>query len=383
MKKIILSFAVVALLFSCTKKEQYYGTWSQYFYSPAFLNINQDSISLSNDGNLWNTYPVTIKNNSLTFLDHTFNTSFSGDSLVFEHLTFKKDTVAPLLEIELPKLVKYNFQEPNPKRELIYIKYGRVPNSNEYKLQLNDKYADISELIDYFYTSSDLSFHSIRKLVMICDKKAKMKDVESIFLEMIKMNTFAFYTVNHTEYQFVDNEIKQVYLSQKQQVFPINNENYKDSISDNLLNYSILEHLNAKNRQYIFLINNEFYVGKEKYTTNDFSKKIDSLVSKNVQFISLFDLNSDFEHYTIFNAILNDSYEKLYDSIAKQKHNTAYNQLTDDKKEEIMTFFPKRNIQNISIPHFLSFEEDPFENIEFPFKNIKDSIPDVYFEQMP
>ncbi|WP_298417670.1 hypothetical protein [uncultured Kordia sp.] len=388
MKKIILSFVVVTLLFSCSKKEQYYGTWSQYFYTPAFLNIKQDSISLSNDGNLWNTYPVTIKNNSLTFLDHTFKTSFSGDSLVFENLTFKKDTVAPFLEIELSEFKNFNFYNPDPDTEIIYIRFGKVPNSNEYKLQLNNKYAEFEELIHFFFShyNSEISHHALRRFALLCDKRAKMKDVEHIFLELIKINALVLYTVNDIEHEVVDSKVQEKYSLYKHRITPIHNIRYEiktdstDITGFDFLSNITFRHVSNENTQFLFLINNEFYVGKEKYSLEDFSKRIDIITAKNVQLVSLFDLNSDFEHYTIFNAVLNDSYEKLYESIAKQKHNTPYNQLTDDQKEIIRTLHPQKNIQNISIPHFLSFEELPMENVEFPFKNVKEQIPEVYFK---
>lgn len=389
MKKIILTFVVLALLISCSKKEQYYGNW-RGIHGFNFMNIQQDSIAISSYGDHWNTYPITIKNNSLTFLDHTFKTSISEDSLIFENIPYVKNTItSPILEIELPKLTKYSFQEPNPEEELIYIQYGRVPNSNEYKLQLNDKYADFEEIMDYFFSgSNDLSGHNTVRFLLVCDKDAKMKDIEQIFLEMIKINVRIFYTVNHIEHKVIDNEIKQTYLSQKQRITPIHNVRYETKTDSSyvtgfdFLNNLVFRHINHENAQYLFLINNEFYVGKGKYSLEDFTKKIDIMISKNVQLISLFDLNSDFKHYTIFNALINDSYQKIYDSVAKQKYNATYTKLGDVKKEEIINLFPKKNIQNISIPHFLSFEETPTESVNFPFKNVKEQIPEVYFEQL-
>ncbi len=390
MKKIILVFVVLVLLISCSKKEQYYGTWSQFHYSSALIKIKSDSISLSDDGSIWKTYPLKIENNSLSFLDHTFQTTIYKDSLIFEKLAYKKDTITPILEIKLPKLDKFSFQEPNPEEELIYIQYGRVPNSNEYKLQLNDKYADFEELIPFFFNhyNSEISLHALRRFALLCDKRAKMKDIELLFHELIKINALVLYTVNDIKYEVIDNEIEQLHSLYKHKIIPIYNVNYETKlnmdadIDHNMLNYSILEHLKTENLQYVFLINNEFYVGKEKYSLGDFSKRIDTIIAKKVQLVSLFDLNSDFKHYTIFNALINDSYQKLYDSIAKQKYNITYSKLNDKEKEEILDLFPRKDIQNISIPHFLSFEETPIEGINFPFKNVKEEIPEVYFEQV-
>lgn len=388
MKKILLIFIVLSLLFSCSKKEQYYGTWSQYYSSPALMKISKDSISISDDGNLWNTYPLTIKNNSLTFLGHTFQTSISKDSLVLENSSYVKDTITTILEIKLTKLTKYSFQEPNPEGELIYIQYGRVPNSNEYKLQLNDKYAGFEEIMDYFFSGIEsCSKRSLPpRIVLICDKEAKMEDLEQIFHEMIKMNAHTFYTVNHIEHKVIDNKIKQIYYSQKQRITPIYNIRYEtktdstDVTGFDFLNDIFFRYVSNENAQYLFLIKNEFYVGKEKYSLEAFTKKISSIVLNNSQLVTLFDLDSDYKHYTIFNAVINNSYKKLYDSVSKRKYNSTYNQLNDKEKDVIMTLFPRKNIQNMSIPHFLSFEEFPTENVNFPFKNVKEQLPAAYFE---
>lgn len=394
MKKIIPSIIVLFLLLSCSKKEQYYGAWAFEFAngtSPTFIKIVADSISFSESKDQWNTYPVSIKNNSLTFLNHTFKTVITKDSLVLEGNVYKKDTTTSLLDIKLPELKTYRFLQPDFKEKLIPISYGKVPSSDEFKLQLNDRYAEFWETLDYFYNEvgSCSKLYSPAKVLLICDENTRMKDLELLFHEMVKMNAINFYTVNHIDHEVIDTKIEQKYFCQKHRITPILNMNYEQKtnnndfkITYNILNYSILKHLKLKNTQYLFLVNNEFYIGKEKYNLESFTKKIDSIVTEKSQLISLFDLYSDYKHFTIFNAVINDAYSKRYDSIAKQKYNTSYEQLNNDEKNIINALYPKRNIQNISIPHFLSFEESPDENVEFPFKNIKEQIPTEYFKQL-
>jgi len=379
------------VLFSCSKKEQYYGAWtSRYGYNYDFIKIKQDSIAISTEGNQWNTYPVTIKNNSLTFLNHTFKSAISKEGFVFNGIEFKKDTVASLLEIKLPELKTYHFHERNPKQKLIFIKYGKVPNSDEFKLQLNDRYADFHEILDYFYDGIESCSKAIfpTRVAFICDKDAKMKDLEFLFHEMVKMNMNVFYTVNHIEHEVVDNNIEQKYFFQKTRITPIYNMTYQAKINNrdfkvqyDYLNSHILKELKLESSQYLFLINNTFYIGKEKYNLETFTEKVNSLVSKKPELITLFDLNSDYKHFTIFNAVINDAYNKRYNVVAKQKYNTTYEQLNDDEKYSISSLYLQKNIQNISIPHFLSFKESPDENVQFPFKNVKEQIPEAYFEQ--
>lgn len=386
MKKIILSFIVFATLFSCSKKEQYYGDWYQYYATSGQLKIQKDSISLSDDGSTWKTYPLKIENNSLTFLDHTFQTTIYKDSLVFEELTYEKDTTAPLLEITLPKLTNYSFFEPSPETALIYIKFGKVPNSDEFKLQFNDKYAESEQLIDFIFSHDDVSFHhALRRIAFICDNDAKMKDLEPLFLEMIKINAIIFYAVNDVTHNVIDGRVERDYELYRQPITPIRNMYYEAKIDSTIpvdYNnfYPILNYFEPVKSQFIFLINNKFYIGKEKYSVDAFSKKLDSLITENKQLVCLFDLNSNFKHNTIFNNILNEAYQKQYDSIALEKYNIIYKQLHDKEKANVKALRPRKTIQNISIPHFLSFEESPIEDIEFPFKNVKEQVPEIYFE---
>jgi hypothetical protein len=390
MKKIILSFIILFLLFSCSKKGQYYGTWTcefSYGASPVFMKIDTDSISLSENGNQWNTYPLTIKNNSLTFLSHTFKTSITKDSMVFEGNVYKKDSFASLLNIKLPKLKTYHFQEANPDEKLVYIQYGKVPNTDEFKLQLNDRYADFGEILDYFYyeVGSCPKLSSPARVVLSCDKDAKMKELESLFFELVKMNTLVFYTVDHIKYEVTDHKIERKRFLQKNRITPIFNIKYNQKINNldfeviyTKMNNKPLKDFEFKNTQYLFLVEDEFYVGKEKQNLETFTEKVDSIVSNNLQFISLFDLTSDYKHFTMFNAIINDAYLKHDDAIAKHKFNKKYKQLNDDEKGIVKALLPREKIQNISISHFLSFAENP----EFPFKNVKEGIPEVYFEQL-
>lgn len=389
MKKIFLIFSILFLLFSCSKREQYYGTWAFEFAdgtTPSFIKIESDSVFLSESKNQWNAYPVSIKNNSLTFLNHTFKTSITKDSMVFEGNVYKKDSFPSLLNIKLPELKTYHFQEANLNEKLVHIEYGKVPNSDEFKLQLNDRYGEFWEILDYFSheVGSCPKLSSPAKVILTCDKDAKMKALEPLFFELAEMNALVFYTVDHVKQEVTDHKIQQKIFSQKNRITPIFNIKYHQKINDLdfeviyiSINNRILKDFEFKNTHYLFLVENEFYIGKEKYNLETFTKKVDSIITEKPQLITLFDLNSDYKHFTLFNAVINDAYLKHYDAIAKQKFNKTYEQLNGDKKAIVKGLNPKENIQNISISHFLSFTENP----DFPFKNIKEEIPETYFLQ--
>lgn len=385
MKKLVLLCIVSIILLSCSKKEQYYGDWSQY-YATGIIKIKKDSISLSDEGSIWKTYPLKIEKNSLTFLDHTFQTTIHKDSLIFEGLTYEKDTTTPILEINLPKLKNYNFHITNSYEMLIHTRFGRIPNTNEYKLQLNDRYGNFEELKEFLFGSTDLSGHITPRLLLVCDKNAKMKDIEHIFHEMVKINAQVLYAVNDVTHTIIEDSVERSYLSYKHYITPIHNMYYEAKIDRTIpVDYSnfhpLLNYFEAAKSQFIFLVKNEFYIGKEKYTMDAFSKKLDALITENQQLVCLFDLDSDFKHNIIFNNILNETYQKQYDSIALEKYNTTYEKLHNKEKASVKALHPRKTIQNVSIPHFLSFEETPIEGLNFPFKNIKEEIPEAYFKK--
>lgn len=359
MKKTILNLFALLLLFSCSKKEKYYGTWSQYFANSRAIKITSDSISINYDDTQWTTYPVSITNNSLTFLNHTFETSFSGDSLLFENSPYLKYTPTPILEIKFPELTTASIHEPNPEERLIFIRFGKVPNSDEYRLQLNDRYAEFEEIIDYFYTGHHSS-HEIYRFVLICDKNAKMKDLEPLFQQMIKINAVKFYTVNHTEYEVIDNEIKQKHKLQKHQITPIHTVTFPQQVNESIVltkhtyidNSSFLKDFESKKTSYLSLVNNDFYIGKKKYKPELFAKKVDSINNNNFQLVTMFDSNSNFKQYALFNTLINNQ----------------------SKNSEV------KNIQNLYIPNFLSLDMPSRDNINFLYENIKQQLPEAYFE---
>lgn len=393
MKKIILSIIILLLLFSCSKKEQYYGIWSLhpiYDASPYYIKIEPNSISLSEYGNHWSTYPIIIKNNNLTFSDHTFNTSITKDSLIFNNSVYKRDSISSTLEIELPNIIS-DTTKIN-KDEVIYnISYGKKPNSNEFAFQLNDKYGSFSD-IRFFYSSYSCSggeYAPIRTL-LVCDENVKIKDLERLFLELIKTNVLTVYTVNTINYNINNDSITHRYSYQKQRLPHIFNFAYNQKISNeeiqiqNIYSFPInpFEHIQHEKAEYVFLIENDFYYQKEKNNLEALTTKVEKVIAENTPLIALFDLESNYKNFLIFNAIINDSYTKLYDKNAKEIYNATYEELSDDKQFEIRSLRPKIIIQNYSIPHFLSFEESPDENTKFPFKNVKEKIPAEYFKQL-
>ncbi|MFK7747666.1 MAG: hypothetical protein AB8B65_04705 [Kordia sp.] len=392
MKKIILSFIVFATLFSCSKKEQYYGIWRLNGFSlsnPNYLKIDADSIYLSELGNYWTSYPVKIKNNYIRFAGQTYPTSIFKDSLIFNHNLYWKDTIYSPLDIKLPNIKSESTVEIDPDANIYYMSYGKKPNTDEYAFLLNDKYGSFSD-IKHFMSSYSCGGgeYDPPHTLFICDKNTSTRDLEKFFLELFRVNTRTLYTVNSTDYKTYTDSIKSISSQQKQILSYIFNPNYDQKINGDVFQPTMLrdfsiyptKDLQPEKIVFAFLIQNEFYYQKENCSSDVFSAKIQQAVSQHKTLITLFDLKSDYKHYLEFNDIVNSKYLKIYDSITKQNYNTTYKQLDKEKKVIVRRLYTKKVIQNISIPHFLSFEETPIENFNFPFKNVKQQLPEIYFE---
>lgn len=402
MKKVVVACLILFCVLSCSKKEQYYGTWTLWnspsFDEPYIMKITEDSIFISDYGSQWNAYPVTIKNNSLTFLGQTFITKISKDSLVFESITYKRDTIPQILEVNLPELKNYSFKKIEQEENTIFIYYGKKPNSNEYALQLNDKYADFSDLSEFTLDRTSCAGNYRRELrkmlriVLLCDKNAKINDLEDIFAELTYVNNLSVYNVNNITDNIIKDSsslrIKQDCYYQNYKIPFIYNPNYYSSKHGIVTipyhyykEFFFNPYSKPKDYVYAFLVNNQFYFEKKMYAKDDFTTKIQEAIETKIPLVMLYDLESDFEHLMLFNAIHDEAFFGNRNKSAFKHFRKSMEELERDQIDTIVTMHPYTTIHNFSIPHFLSFEETPNDSIPFPFKNIKQRIPEAYFSQ--
>ena len=96
MKKFIVLCIAALISFSCCnndQKERYYGTWIAVDYpqdKPVFVKISADSIAYGENEMIWNTYPVAICNQRLSFNGQTFISSISDSLLTIEDQQYTK-----------------------------------------------------------------------------------------------------------------------------------------------------------------------------------------------------------------------------------------------------------------------------------------------------
>lgn len=389
MKKTLLILIVSTILFSCSNKEQYYGKWiatENPQEKPIYIKITSDSIALSQNEMIWSTYPISIKNRSLTFSGQTFESSVTKDTLQIDNQTYKKINNQDPIEITVPKLKEYDFEELLLTYETIDLYYGKKPNTDEFYIRYNDKFLKLDSLHTILMNHTRDVYRYVYKIVLHCDQNVKMKDLEFFFLTS---SSFRFYTIflTNNEVQPFNAPLGQKNVSlefHSLKQFMEVNPNYKTEIISQNTNGKfgqIASYIDQNNSfQYTFLIKNEFYFGKEKLSKQAFSEKIKMAIKGKKPLLMLYDLASNYKSYleivSIYKSLLNDERNKTAISL----FSTSFESLNESQQDSIKTIHPYINIRQYSIPHFLSFEESPEENTEFPFKNVKEQIPEVYFE---
>ncbi|QHI37605.1 hypothetical protein IMCC3317_29850 [Kordia antarctica] len=391
MKKIIPSIIVLFLLLSCSKKEQYYGNWVAVDFpneKPIYIKINQDSIALSQNEVIWSSYPVSIKNRSLTFSEQTFESSISEDSMWIDGQAYKKIQFKNPIEVKLPKLEGYYFDELLLTHQTIDIYCGKKPTTDEFYIRHHDTLLQVDAHHDVYMNYSESVYRNVYKVVLHCDKNVKMKDVESIFLTSCFSGFYTIFLANNQEQPFIapigNNIINKEFHRIK--LLPDVNPNYiKEYIVQYLpdrfgqMNFFVE---NNEPFQYTFLIGNEFYFGKEKLSKQAFSEHMKTTIKNKKPMLMLYDLESNYKSYLEFVSIYKTILDEERNKTALSLFNVSINKLDETQQDSIRIIHPYKCIRHYSIPHFLSFEESPDGNVEFPFKNIREQIPAAYFEQV-
>lgn len=392
MKKIILTFIVLTLLISCSRneqKEQYYGTWIAVDYpqeKPAYIKITADSIAYGQNEVIWNTFPVSISNSSLSFSKQIFESSISDSSLHIEGQEYKKLEIENPIEITSPKLERYNFDEPLITDEIIDIYYGKKPNTNDFFIRYNDRILDRSSIQQVILNEFNDVYRNIYKVALHCDKNTTMKDIEFLSLNISAMGFENILLVNNEKQRFeTPRAVKKVNMEYHDLKILFNsNPNYQIGIPfrsagdfHDRMTYFVQ---NNQPFQYTFLINNEFYYEKEKLTKQAFSDKLKTSIQNKVSLLMLYDLESNYKNYLEIISIYKQLLDEERNKTAISLFNTSFETLNDEQKNHVKNLHRYINIRQFSIPHFLSFEEYPLEDINFPFKNIKDQLPKAYFD---
>jgi biopolymer transport protein ExbD len=391
MKKIIVWLLASIVVGSCTEivpKERYFGKWIAVDLPqelPNYIHISADSISYSENEVIWNATPITINSDHLSFDGQTFQTKVSEDLLWIENQAYKKlNTKAPI-EIALPKLKTYTFDEGSLRDPAIDIFYGKKSNSDSLSVQYKGKIVTLDGIRDSLAQRYNDVYRNVYQVTLHCDKNILMKDIETLFLNIRRIGFENVYLVNDVSQKFKTEFIQAKLHKEVHSIkFMLDmNPAYRTEIptqnSNTRSGYMTYLIKNNKPFQYTFLIDNAFYYGKEKLSKQAFSKTLKTLIQDNIPLFMLYDLESSYEKYLEMSSIYKQQLDEVRNEVAIATFNTAFNALPKVQKEQLKNSYRYLNIRQYSIPHFLSFEEAPY--LDFSFQNTESQIPQVYFKK--
>ena len=370
--KHVFSILILPFLFSCTNKKKYEGRWTNSVLKYSHYNevrnvlINQDSIKFSYPYfEHWHSFPLEIKNRNLHFNGVSLSVKTEKDTLTLNDSIYfirdPKDTLFGynyMLKLMLPDI--YNSIPETSDRNPIpdYIYFGKRLDNNQFSLQLNDKYAEISGLPWFIASGHQRSHSSLPISFLFIDKDSKMNDLEAIFHEHQKVNRLKINFVIEIYLSFNEsNSFFYEYKTLSKRLPPIfENSTY----SPHALNVqtppyppfpSMFEDDNS-DISYFILKENTFFYNKSVIDNVELTKLVEKAINKNNVIISLYDLESNYDNFLKMNAIIDGVYYKKRNNFALEKFNNKFEKLEREQVDEIKLKIPLKHIWSYSIPHY-------------------------------
>ena len=369
-------FLLVCIVFlSCENKEKYYGKWiikSEYFSSDEIykIEVSKDSIFFV-PGELYNhkiSYPLKINQNKFYFKDTVFDASIENDTLLhFNKTTYINSMVCkdiPIYNHDNTQFVKIDFARLKNQKKVTsinatasFIYYGKKPNTNEYVLQLNDRfYTENFKDIKSFLFSEDCFNCDLNPVIFIADKDAPMKKLANIFFEIRSLlNPKMYFITDHNlaindslklSYQFkgiikrlappFPEEIKHSHLPP----FPTDKEF--------TLQYEITNH-----NYVISLINDEFYVGLNNVSKDKLVEILkEKIMNEQPTFLNLFDDTSIYSSYLEFLNSFDVAYKSVRNKESLKVFKKEYHQLNKKERRQIIKVIPRKIFDGLSYSQF-------------------------------
>ncbi len=219
MKYFFLVLTSVLFLASCNSKEKFQGRWTNYFLSDYGYNESRN-IVISNDSiefnypyfDYYNKYSLKIQKDSFKFNSLSLKASINKDTLTFnDSINFVKDDLdtlyghKPILKINLP----YTLNLPILNKEKYinsFVYLGKRLDNNLFSLQLNDKYADISDLPSFLVHSCGGRHRPHPINYFYIDKDTPMYYLEEIFSQLKLINQLKIVFVSKMNISFSHKE---------------------------------------------------------------------------------------------------------------------------------------------------------------------------------
>lgn len=379
-----LFFFFFLVLFSCQNEKQYQGKWSSGFFQnsnyqehePSYFIIESDSIKF-NYGTFshWHKFKLHISENTFHFNNRNLDVSIDKDTLrinkkqhyirdPFDSIQISNLDI-PILSIDLPKLNNIGYTKKRSQEIISHIYFGRRLDNGKFSIQLNDKYAKISDLRSFLNTHScsirdDLV--SIRKANLYIDRDTSLKHFD-LMLDEIKNSSihriglinnicFNISEDNLVEYNFevLTKRLSLLYFEPK----------YRSFINDNNLTYppplpppSLPEFkIDSKDIKHLFLVKNQIYINKTPINDKELTNIIYNMIENKKVIFSLYDLESNYMSFLKMNSLVENSYNEFYNKKSKLMFSKSFDNLDIEEHRKLRTKYPKRFFWDISIPHY-------------------------------
>ncbi|GAA3600142.1 hypothetical protein Q4Q39_11910 [Flavivirga amylovorans] len=378
MKNIIFFFVLLFCFLSCDDKEKYQGKWSNSYLKPSYYHNETKSIVIENDSikfnytyfDFWNKYSLKIEKGKFKFNNITIEALAEKDTLILnDSIYFIKncyDTLywhKPLLRINLPQI--HNLTTPiSISEEYLrsYIYYGKRLDNKEFSLQLNDRLAEMEELIPFIVPRcggvGGMRNKPFPTNVLFIDKMTPMKYVEDIFYKLSLVNQLKISFVNNIDLKFSDslgfyynyqrlnkrissNFVHSIYSPNSYKTYPP-----PPPSNHPLFNNSHLE------SNIIFLKKDKIYHNDKIINPSDLKTLIKPWIKNNDVLFSLYDLESTYGTFLKMNAIINSTYEEVREEHSKLKFNKPLKDLAREEINKVKMKIRMHHIWSYSIPHY-------------------------------
>lgn len=382
MKNILLPLLLLICFISCDNKKKYEGQWTNYFLTNYGYNetksviIENDSIKFSYPFfDYWNSYPLKIENNDLSFNNLSFKTSIKKDTLSFNpSIHFVKDEYdtlyryEPILKINLPEIYSIKNTEDKSKR-YNFIYFGKRLDNDEYSLQLNDKYAKLHEIPSFLaYERASIREELIPffTTVLIIDESTPLKYIEGIFHQLKKINQLKVRLTNRLRLDYNDNQglyYKYEGLNKKLPYFR-ENDFYVPKILKTYGSppplpppyFPMFENINQESK-FILLKEDKIYFNDSIISSSELKTLIIPWIKNNNAIFTPYSLDSTYKSFLEMNAIINSAYNDVRENQALIKFNKKLNDLTSEELNEIKLKRPMLHVWSYSIHHYNSIVE--------------------------
>lgn len=387
MKNFLLILISIFTLISCDYSKKYEGKWSFDYIKNINIEIeNPTNILIENDSikfNYWafnhrNKYLIKIEDNHLKFNNWDIETDAINDTLILKETYYIKDNNSselnkwrskPITRIDLPKVDSnlFRFDKINYKTRNSYVLFGKRVDNNKFSLQLNDKHAEINDLLAFLATTHTRNELNILNCVLFIDKSTPMKYVEDIFYYLKIVNQLKVSLVNdiclnykdsiglHYDYDVLTRKL--TYHQGDKYIPQASNKAKQPPLPHHHTNFPIFNNEQPE-AQFILLKNDTLYYNNKVITISELKILTQEWIKNKNAIFSLYDLESSYGKFLEMTATINLTYQIERNTLSNTKFNKLLNKLNSDELMFIKKEIPLQHIWSYSIPNYNSIVKD-------------------------